>query len=151
MSYQNLQNHMQRIADVIYSAAALGWDQETYMPAGAAGFRAGQLSTLTGISHDMFTGEKTETLLRELKNHKGLNDIQKKNTELLNEDYTRQKKYTTEFVEQMSHAVSASFNAWQRAKKENNYKLFAPHLQKLIEFKKRECDILGYEGHPYNA
>ncbi len=128
---------MQRIADVIYSASALGWDQETYMPAGAASFRAGQLSTLMGISHEMFTGEGTANFLRSLKDDKTLNDIQKKNIELLNEDYTRQKKYSTEFVEQMSHAVSASFNAWQQAKKENNYKLFAPHLQKLIEFRAR--------------
>ncbi len=142
---------MQRIADVVYAASILSWDQETYMPAGAADFRAGQLSTLMGISHEMFTNEKTETLLLELKKNKELNTIQKKNIELLDEDYTRQKKYSTEFVEQMSHAVSASFNAWQQAKKENNYKLFAPHLQKLIEFKKRECDILGYEVHPYNA
>ena len=142
---------MQRIADVTYSAAALGWDQETYMPSGAAGFRAGQLSTLMGISHEMFTGSITQSLLAELKGNKELNDIQKKNIELLDKEYTKQKKYSTEFVEQMSHAVSASFNAWQQAKKENNYSIFAPHLQKLIEFKKRECDILGYEGHPYNA
>ena len=151
MSYKKLQDHMQRIADVMYSASALSWDQETYMPPGAAGFRAGQLSTLMGISHEMFTGAGTGTILSGLKADKTLDDIQKKNIELLNEEYTKQKKYTTEFVEQMSHAVSAAFNAWQQAKKENNYKLFAPHLQKLIEFKKCECDILGYEGHPYNA
>jgi len=142
---------MQRIADVTYSAAVLAWDQETYLPPQAAGFRAGQLSTLMGISHEMFTSEDTNTLLTKLRADKSLNEIQKKNVELLLEDYSRQKKYTTEFVEQMSHAVSASFNAWQQAKKENNYKLFAPHLEKLIGFKKRECDLLGYEGHPYNA
>jgi len=39
MSYKELQNHMQRIADVNYAAATLGWDQETYMPPGAAGLR----------------------------------------------------------------------------------------------------------------
>jgi len=142
---------MQRIADVVYSASVLSWDQETYLPTEAAGFRAGQLSTLMGISHEMFTAENTGTFLKDLEKEKGLDDIQKKNIELIAEEYSKQKKYSTRFVEEMSHAVSAAFNAWQQAKKENNFKLFAPKLQKLIEFKKRECDILGYESHPYNA
>jgi len=151
MSYDELRNHMQRVADVIYSASALAWDQETYLPPKGAGFRAGQLSTLSGISHELFTGPRTHELLNELKANKQLSDIQKRNSELVEEEYNKQKKYPTEFVEQMSHAVSAAFNAWQQAKKENNYKLFAPHLEKLIGFKKKETELLGYEGHPYNA
>jgi len=142
---------MQRIADVVYAASALAWDQETYLPPQGAGFRAGQLSTLMGISHQLFTDEKTNTLLNELKTNGQLNEFQKKNVELIIEEYQKQKKYSTGFVEQLSHAISASFNAWQQAKKENNYKLFAPHLEKLIGFKKKECDLLGYEAHPYNA
>jgi carboxypeptidase Taq len=151
MTYQKLHAHMQRIADVGYSAAVLAWDQETYLPEKGADYRAGQLSTLTGISHEMFTGKTTGKLLKEAKSDNALDDMQKKNISLIEEEYKKQKKYTTEFVEQMSHAVSASFNAWQQAKKENNYKLFSPHLQKLLDFKKRECDILGYKDHPYNA
>lgn len=142
---------MRRVADVIYAAAALQWDQETYLPPAAAGFRAGQLSTLMGISHQLFTGADTENLLQGLKAGVGLTEIQKRNVELVAEEYQKQKKYPTEFVEQMSHAVSAAFNAWQEAKKNDNYKHFAPFLQKLIEFKKKECDLLGYEAHPYNA
>ncbi|MGZ3866088.1 MAG: carboxypeptidase M32 [Bacteroidia bacterium] len=151
MTYSDLKKHMQRIADVNYSASILAWDQETYLPEKGAAFRAGQLSTLMGISHEMFTGSETEKLLNSVKTDKSLNDIQKKNVELLEEEYKKQKKYTTEFVEEMSHAISAAFNAWQQAKKENNFKLFAPHLQKLIDFKKQECELLGYKDHKYNA
>jgi carboxypeptidase Taq len=151
MSYNELQNHMQRIADVNYAAATLGWDQETYMPPGAAGFKASQLSTLSGITHQLFTGDKTETLLRGLKNNAQLSEAEKKNVVQIEEDFNRQKKYSTEFVENMSRAVSDAFNAWQQARKENNFKLFAPYLEKLIAIKKQECELLGYEGHPYNA
>lgn len=142
---------MQRIADVVYSAAVLAWDQETYLPPNAAMYRAGQLSTLSGISHELFTGERTHTILKDLQADKSLDAGQKRNVELVEEEYVKQKKYSTEFVEQMSHAVSASFNAWQQAKKENNFKLFAPHLEKLLVFKKKETELLGYTGHPYNA
>ncbi len=142
---------MQRIADVTSAAAALSWDQETYLPSGAAGFRAGQLSTLMGISHEMFIGGKTNELLSDLKTNKSLSDKEQKNVELIEEEYKKQNKYATAFVEQMSQAVSAAFNAWQQARKENKYEIFSPHLEKLISLKKQECDLLGYESHPYNA
>lgn len=142
---------MQRIADVNYSAAILSWDQETYLPPQGAAFRAGQLSTLMGISHEMFTQDRTSALLKQLRADKALDKFQHRNVELIDEEYQKQKKYTTEFVEQMSHAVSAAFNAWQQAKKEKNFKLFAPYLDKLIGFKKKEAELLGYQGHPYNA
>jgi carboxypeptidase Taq len=142
---------MRRIADVNYASSILSWDQETYLPPGGADFRAGQLSTLAGISHDMFTGNKTSELLKAVLAEKNLSKEEKKNAELIEEDYLRQKKYTTAFVEEMSHAVSAAFNAWQEAKNKNDYKIFAPLLDKLIQLKKKECDLLGYEGHPYNA
>jgi carboxypeptidase Taq len=151
MSYETLQTHMRRIADVVFAAGVLQWDQETYLPPQGAAFRASQLSTLSGISHELFTQERVQGLLKALGSDASLNEFQKRNVELVTEDYTRQKKYSTEFVEQMSHAVSAAFNAWQQAKKESNYRLFAPHLEKLIAFKKKEADLLGYEGHPYNA
>src|SRR6185312_6355396 len=101
MSYNELQNHMQRIADVNYAAATLGWDQETYMPQGAAGFKASQLSTLSGISHQLFTGDNTAICLKNAKND-SLTDREKKNVTQIEEDFERQKKYPTEFVENMS-------------------------------------------------
>lgn len=151
MSYENLQAHMRRIADVVFAASVLQWDQETYLPTQAAGFRASQLSTLSGISHELFTQARLQNLLNELGSDNSLDPLQKRNVELVAEEYAKQKKYSTEFVEQMSHAVSEAFNAWQVAKKESNFKLFAPHLDKLISFKKKEAELLGYTGHPYNS
>jgi len=89
--------------------------------------------------------------LHGLKNNAQLSEAEKKNVAQIEEDFNRQKKYSTEFVENMSRAVSDAFNAWQQARKENNFKLFAPYLEKLIAIKKQECELLGYDGHPYNA
>lgn len=150
MTYQKLQDQMRRIADVNYAAATLGWDQETYMPPGAADFKASQLSTLSGISHQMFTSSELEQLLNTFNNQQ-LSEKEKKNIELLKEDISRQKKYPTEFVEEMSRAVSAAFNAWQEARKKKDFKLFAPYLEKLVIIKKKECELLTYKDHPYNA
>ena len=49
---------LKKIADIQYSMALLSWDQEVYMPAKGAEFRAGQLSTLAGIAHELSHSKK---------------------------------------------------------------------------------------------
>jgi carboxypeptidase Taq len=51
----------------------------------------------------------------------------------------------------MSETVSRSFNAWNRAKKENRFELFEKELSEVVELKKEETQILGYKMHPYDA
>ena len=51
----------------------------------------------------------------------------------------------------MSETVSKSFNAWNLAKKENRFYLFEKELAELVELKKEETEILGYQEHPYDA
>ncbi|RYY71349.1 MAG: carboxypeptidase M32, partial [Chitinophagaceae bacterium] len=55
------------------------------------------------------------------------------------------------FVRSMSEAVNKSFYAWIKARKENNFAVFQQPLHEIIEFKKQEADLLGYEKHPYDA
>src|SRR4029077_5419155 len=46
-------------------ASVLGWDEQTYMPAGGAAHRANQLSLLAGIDHELATAPETGQLLAE--------------------------------------------------------------------------------------
>ncbi len=142
---------LQRIADVNYSSALLSWDQETYMPEGGSGLRARQQSTLSGIAHDMTTAEALGNLLDELVTDHSLDEIQKANVNQTSKDYKRAKKYTRAFVEEMSQSISEAFNAWQEAKSKSDFKIFAPKLKKLVELKRKECEMLGYKEHPYDA
>jgi carboxypeptidase Taq len=152
MKYKAYKSKLAKIADISYSTAILGWDQETYMPEKGAGFRAQQLSTLSGIIHDEFTDKEFGKILKKLdSNPKKLNEKQRRNVTQTLKDYKRQKKYTREFVELLSKTTSECFQAWQKARKENNFKLYAPHLTKMISLKRKEADLLGYKKHPYDA
>ena len=151
MPYNDYKNHLQKIADIGFASAVLSWDQETYMPPKGADFRARQLSTLAGVSHKMYTEVEFGKILDSLKNNNSLTEKEAKNISLTVEDYEKQKKYSTEFVEKMSRAVSECFQAWQTAKEKNDFSIYAPHLEKLVDLKRQECELLGYKDHPYNA
>lgn len=149
-SYKKYQEILKKIADVNYSSALLSWDQETYMPEKGAEFRAQQLATLAGIAHDMSITDELGNLLIEL-NRQDLDEEQKRDVEESLKDYNKRKKYPTEFVEILSRAVSEAFQAWQTAKKNNDFNHFAPFLKKLVDLKRKECELLGYKNHPYDA
>lgn len=149
-NYEDYHRHLQKLADVNYSSAVLQWDQETYMPEDGAERRGQQLATLAGISHDLGVDEKFGQLLLMLKQEK-LEDRQQRNIELSEKDYNDRKKYTAQFVEEMTRAISAAFVAWQEAKSKNDYSIYAPRLEKIVDFKKREAELLGYKDHPYDA
>jgi len=142
---------LQKIADINYSSAVLQWDQEVYMPVKGAGYRAQQLATLAGISHELSTEKELGALLEELHADKSLGIKETANVLESLRVYKQNKKYTTDFVIELNKTVSESFVAWQEAKAKNDYSIFKPKLQKLIELKRKECELLGYEEHPYDA
>ncbi|MBL4715306.1 MAG: carboxypeptidase [Bacteroidetes bacterium] len=149
--FEQYKGLMKRVADVHHTIALLHWDQETIMPSKGAAFRAQQIGTLAGISHEMFVDEKLGGLLNELNNDSSLNEREAKNIQETLKDYEKKKKYPTEFVEKLSVTVAESTHVWEKAREADDFSMFELHLQKVIELKRQECDILGYEEHPYNA
>ncbi|MFZ1784530.1 MAG: carboxypeptidase M32 [Ferruginibacter sp.] len=149
--YQLYKTKMQKIADVKYASAVLQWDQETYLPPKGNDIRGRQLATLSEIAHQQFTDDATGALLRELVSKNELSDKEQKNVELSLYDYTRGKKLSGDFVRKMSETVNRSFHAWIQARKDNSFAGFEKPLDDLIQLKKQEADLLGYEHHPYNA
>lgn len=149
--YQDYCNRMRKIADVKYAAAVLGWDQETYLPEKGADMRGRQLATLTGIAHELFADTALGTLLQNLTHAIGLSEVESRNVACTAEDYEKNKKYTSEFVHELSITTSECYHAWIKARKENDYAVFQPALQKMIEVKRREAEVLGFQDHPYDA
>lgn len=149
--YSTYKTKMQKIADVKYASAVLQWDQETYLPPKGNDFRGQQIATLSEIAHQLFTDKTMGELLEELSLCEDLTSSEKRNIVLSKEDYERNIKLSAAFVRQLSETVNQSYHAWAKARKENSFALFEQPLHELIQLKKQEADMLGYEQHPYNA
>ncbi len=149
--YSIYKTKMQKIADVKYASAVLQWDQETYLPPKGNDFRGQQIATLSEIAHQLFTDKTMGELLEELSLCEDLTSSEKRNIALSKEDYKRNIKLSAAFVRQLSETVNQSYHAWAKARKENSFALFEQPLHELIQLKKQEADMLGYEQHPYNA
>jgi len=149
--YNEYKIRMERIADLRNASAILQWDQETYLPPKGAHFRGQQISTLTELSHQLFTAEDLGNILQELLTKEDLAKDERRNVELTLEDYNKNKKYPASFVRQLSEHTNQTFHAWLEARKHNSFKYYEQSLDKMIQLKKQEADILGYAEHPYDA
>src|SRR3989442_7726248 len=52
---------------------------------------------------------------------------------------------------ELARSRSAARPFGQRARREANFAIFAPYLEKNIELNKRVAEALGYEKRPYDA
>lgn len=136
----------------------LDWDQETYMPQGAAPIRAVQLETLAGIIHTQKTSRKFASALAKLidltsgKVHAKTLSVDKKAAlREWRKDYLQEKALPKKFVEQFAKLTSESIVAWREAKKRSDFNSFAPFLKKIIAQSRKKADLLGYQEHPYDA
>lgn len=150
--YQQYENHLREIADLEAIQAILGWDKEVNMPAAGVSTRTRQLALLAVKTHELATSDELGKLLSDLYDNKdSLSFEAAKNIELTQKDFQRQQKYTKAFVEKRSLIASATYHAWVEARKENDATDYLTKLDQMIELKKEEAELLGFEGHPYNA
>ena len=149
--YEKYRSKMRFIADVKNANSVLQWDQETYLPPKGAFFRGQQISTLSEIGHRLFSEAELGHLLQEILQRQDLSAEQRRNAERTQEDYLRNKKYTPEFVRTLAEQINKSFHSWIESRKQNSFAVFETDLDALVRLKRQEAEMLGYEGHPYNA
>ncbi|MCL6613916.1 MAG: carboxypeptidase M32 [Firmicutes bacterium] len=152
--YQELLGLLGRADDLARAAGLLEWDQQTYMPAGGAAARAGQLATLRGLAHETFTSPRVGELLQELApwaEEQGDESTPANLIRVVTRDYERERKLPASLVAEKAEAVGLAMDAWQRAKRSADFSFFQPHLERLVELNVAEAEALGYEGERYDA
>src|SRR5436190_6642767 len=122
--YEKYRQKMRLIADIRNASALLQWDQETNLPPKGASFRGQQISTLSEISHKFFSEDELGGLLQDLLSKVDLTASQKRNVERTNEDYIKNKKYSSEFVRKLSEQVNRTFHAWIESRRKNDFAVF---------------------------
>jgi carboxypeptidase Taq len=153
-SLERLKTILAEVTDLSRAALVLEWDQETYMPPGGVTARSEQMSTLVRLSHVSFTSDEVGRLLGELEDEtagKPFDSYEASLVRVTRRDYDKDRKLTPELVSEIARAGSAAQPVWQKARREANFKLFAPALEKNVELNRRLTDALGYEDRPYDA
>jgi len=151
---QKLKDIFGEIADLNRAVGVLAWDQETYMPPGGVEGRASQVSTLSRMAHARFTSDEVGGLLDAAGAEVAGLPFDSDEASLVRvarRDYEKERKLPSDLVAEMASAGSTAQPVWQKARKESDFKSFAPYLEKNVELNRRVADLLGYRERPYDA
>lgn len=147
---ENIKKYLEEYSYLKSIQSLLHWDMETMMPSGAIEDRAKRLSYIQGKLHAHITNPDYEKMLKEYAAKKKLSALDKKMIQELEWDYKLNKAFPAAHVEELTLASAHANHVWSSSKKNNDLKKFLPHLQKLIDLKRRETTYFK-EKKPYDA
>ncbi len=125
--------------------AVMSWDQETYMPDGAAETRADQRSALGGLLHQMSTSEEIGQLFRDLLPYADQLDYDSNDASIIRvgwREYQKAVRIPTSLMMEYYGTASLSVQAWKKAREAGDFSLFQPHLEKMVDVQLRMAECL---------
>ena len=129
--------------------AVLGWDTETHMPEKGArprGIASGQLAMMSQKATVELDG-----LVKKAEKAKDLDDMEHGVVRALRRSLDYYLKIPPELVDELQRVTTEATVVWRKARKRSDFKMFRPHLEKIVELERKVAERLGYRGHPYNA
>ncbi len=153
-SYEELIRRVRETRLLGSCAAVLGWDQRTYMPAKGAPHRAQQLALLAGMVHEQATAPEIGELLGEVEGSELVREGDSAaavNVREIRRRYDRACKIPRALVTELARTCTLARDVWVQARRESDFALFRPWLEKIVAFKRQEAEAVGYAGVPYDA
>jgi carboxypeptidase Taq len=157
-AFDELRRRLGEIHDLSRAASLLAWDERTMMPSAGAGARAETLATLARVRHEMFCAEEIGRLTEEVRSGPDGDaepgeSIAADLARVVSRDWEKARRVPAELRAELARASSIAENAWVEAKRESDYAMLLPHLERNVELTQRFADCYeGFPGfsHPYD-
>jgi carboxypeptidase Taq len=156
-SYVELCRLSREAATLSSVAQLLNWDQETYMPAGAAAHRAEEQAIMASLVHDRRTSPRIGELIGACEADKSLHtDPMCPAAAAVREfrrDYDLATRLPRDLVADLARTGSQAQEVWKQAREKSDFALFAPWLEKMMGLARRKADCYGVPpgGERYDA
>ena len=154
-AYDQLRARLREVAHLTAVAHLAGWDQETYMPAGGAAGRANQSAALAAVIHQRSTDATLGELIAACEADDNVQGSPRDaaNIREVRRDYDRATKLPESLVSELARTGSQAQEAWKVARGANDFKAFAPWLEKMLDLSRQKAECYGTPegGERYDA
>jgi len=130
------------------------WDLRTGAPKKGVQQRSEVIGMLSTEAFEMLVSDQMNEYLTALSKegvYENLKLMTKKAVDILKKEYIKNKVIPKEEYREYVTLCSKAESIWEEAKEKSDFQLFAPYLQKLVDYNKKLIDYWGYEGNKYNA
>lgn len=131
--------------------ALLQWDLETQAPKGGYKLISEMIGELSLKSYNLTTSKEFLETLDELKEQEDrLDDIMKREIELLEEEIEKIKVIPSEEYKIYSELTARAQGIWEMAREKNDFESFAPILEQIFNFNKKFIEYRGIKDDIYS-
>jgi carboxypeptidase Taq len=145
---------LNEVTDLRHAASVIEWDERVYMPHGGARTHGEMLATVRRLEHERFTSAETGRLLddakariRELDRDSDAHRL----VAVTARDYDKATRVPAAFVAEQAQVISTAHQAWVEARATSAFTTFEPHLQTILDLKRRYAGFFPEVEHPYDA
>jgi carboxypeptidase Taq len=152
--FQGLQTLAAELADLGRVADLLSWDEETHMPSGGAVARSEQKATIQRLAHERWTSDELASLLDRLGAYEQSLDPESDEASLIRimrRDSEKARRVPTKLQEELVRGSSLGYQAWLRAREEQDYGLLLPQLERTLELKREYVECFAPYADPYDV
>ena len=149
---RKFKEHLAKMNAYSHAFGVLSYDSETAMPKGGSAHLGMTYAVLSEEMYRMTTSPELKAMVKEILAHREEVDyITRREAEELNEEMERTEKIPMEEYVAYQVAQNEASNAWHTAKVTNDFALFAPHLEKLVNYSRKFAGYWDSTKAPYDV
>lgn len=149
-TFETLLDRYRRFIYTHGANAALHWDQYVTMPEGGRSVRSDQISTLEALAQDQITDSELDDLFDDL-DEDMLTATESAIVREIRREYEQATGVPSSITKDLSKRTSEAHTAWNEAKEEDDFSVFAPHLEGIVEKKREYAKAVDPEAEPYET
>ena len=145
-AYQELETYLETAQALQTALTLFEWDNETLAPKEAGAYTGKMIGALSGEYFRIMTDEKGKALIKACKEETDLSEVE---TAIVREVEKEQKRLDcipADEYREFAELTSESARIWAKARKEKDFKAFAPVLKKILDYQKRFASYQAKEG-----
>ena len=149
---EELRRLEQTMAAYNHAMGVMYLDSASAAPKNTTEGRGKTMEVLSRVTYDLLANPENETLLSYLEaNQAELDPQSRREVEVLRKQYDQNNRIPADEYVAYSVLVNESENAWEKAKNADDFSIFAPYLEKIVDFNRKFAGYYNPDMAPYDA
>ncbi|QWU99250.1 carboxypeptidase M32 [Francisella salimarina] len=135
-----------------HAISLMHWDLETEAPKNSINTTSEVIGFFSEKIYEITNSEEITKSLKYLNNNlSALDETNKRIVYLTAKQKDRLSKIPKDEYVTYNKLLSQAQNIWTKARKDNDFEVFAPYLEEIIKYQKKYIERIGYNEHPYDV
>lgn len=145
-TFNKLSEYLEKAMAIQASMVLFEWDNETLAPKEAAPLTSKVIGSLSGQYMEIMTSEEVKKLVHACKKEEGLTEAEKAIVREAAEEIEKLDCIPPKEYREFAELTSKATRVWAEAKKEKNFKKYAPILKEIVDYQKKFASYRAKEG-----